>query len=301
MLIPVLVGLTLVIFALINLAPGDPGSAILGSTAPPEAIKEFNENIGYYDPFIIRYGRFLLGMARMDFGVSYESSQPVMTEILERFPLTIEIAAFSMLFAILVGVPLGILSAVKQYSILDEIARVLSVTAAAVPSFWLALLMISFFAVKLKLLPSFGAETAANFILPVISLGTPYAARELRMTRSCMLETIRQDYVRTVRAKGADEKLVIWKHAFKNALLPIVTQIGSHFGVLIGGAIVTETVFSMPGLGSYLIKAIRAKNINSVMGATTIMAVSFCLVMLIVDLLYAKIDPRIKAKYSGGK
>lgn len=298
-LIPVLIGLTFVIFALINLAPGDPGSAILGATAPPEAIQAFNEEIGYYDPFFVRYGRFLLGLLKFDFGASYASKQSVMLEIAGRFPLTLKIAAYSMIFAVVVGVPLGVLSAVKQYSLLDEIARVLSVGFAAVPSFWLALLMISLFAVKLQILPSFGADTWKHFVLPVVALGTPYAARELRMTRSCMLETIRQDYIRTVRAKGAAEKRVIWKHAFKNALLPVVTQVGSHFGVLIGGAIVTETVFSMPGLGTYLITAIHAKNINSVMGATTVMAVSFCLVMLLVDLLYAAIDPRIKAKYSG--
>lgn len=298
-LVPVLIGLTFVIFALINLAPGDPGSAILGATAPPEAISAFNENVGYYDPFLVRYGRFLANLLKFDFGTSYASGQSVMTEIATRFPLTIKIAAYSMIFAVIVGVPLGVLSAVKQYSLLDEVSRVLSVGLAAVPSFWLALLMISLFAVKLEWLPSFGAETSKHFILPVVALGIPYAARELRMTRSCMLETIRQDYVRTVRAKGATEKCVIWRHAFKNALLPVVTQVGSHFGVLIGGAIVTETVFSMPGLGTYLITAIRAKNINSVMGATTVMAVSFCLVMLLVDLLYAAIDPRIRAKYSG--
>lgn len=298
-LIPVLIGLTFVIFALINLAPGDPGSAILGSTAPPEAIQAFNESVGYYDPFFVRYGRFLLGLFRFDFGLSYASGSPVTAEILERFPLTLKIATYSMLFAVVIGVPLGVLSAVKQYSILDEVSRVISVALAAVPSFWLALVMISTFAVKLKILPSYGATSWKHFVLPIVALGLPYAARELRMTRSCMLETIRQDYVRTVRAKGAKEQRVIWKHAFKNALLPVVTQVGSHFGVLIGGAIVTETVFSMPGLGSYLITAIRAKNVNSVMGATTIMAVSFCLVMLLVDLLYAAIDPRIKAKYSG--
>jgi len=298
-LIPVLIGVTFIIFFLMTLSPGDPGTAILGASAPPEAIQAFNQKVGYNDPFLTRYGRYMVGLLKFDLGNSYSSGQSVSGEIAARFPTTLKIAAFGMLFAVLVGVPLGIFSAVKQYSALDNAARVISITLAAIPFFWLGLMMIYWFSLKLHLLPSFGISSWKNFILPVVSLGIPYAARQMRMARSCMLETIRQDYVRTVRAKGAPEKVVIWKHAFKNALMPIITLIGTQFGMLLGGAIVTEAVFSMPGLGTYLITGIRAKDVNAVMGATIVMAISFCLVMLVVDLCYAVIDPRIKAKYAG--
>lgn len=299
LLIPVLLGLTFVIFALIAIAPGNPGRAILGPSATEEAVKQFNENIGYYKPFLVRYGYFLLGVLKLDFGVSYASGASVMEEIINRFPTTLKIAAYSMVFAVCVGVPLGMLSAIKQYSIIDNIARVVSITLAAVPVFWLGLMMVYMFSLKLGWLPSYGVSTWKNFVMPIIALGIPYAARQLRMARSCMLETIRQDYVRTARAKGAPESIVIWRHALKNALLPIITMIGMHFGSLLGGAIVTETVFSMPGLGTYLVTAIRAKDIPAVMGTSIVLAVAFCIVMLFVDLLYAVIDPRIRSKYVG--
>ena len=173
----------------------------------------------------------------------------------------------------------------------------MAITFTAVPFFVLGLMMIYWFSYKLGLLPSFGAKTFSHYILPCTSLGLTYAARELRMTRSCMLETMRQDFVRTVRAKGANERSVIWRHAFKNALLPIITTIGSHFGGLLGGAIVTESVFSMPGLGSYLVSSIRGKDIPAVLGTAIVLAVMFCLVILAVDMLYSVIDPRIKARF----
>lgn len=298
LLIPVLLGVTFIIFALMAIAPGDPGRAILGTSATEEAVIQFNTKIGYYDPFFVKYAKFLVGMMRFDFGTSYSSTTSVTIEIIKRFPTTLAIATFSMLFAVGVGVPLGTLSAVKQYSVTDNISRVTSITLAAIPFFWLGLMMIYWFSLKLHWFPSYGIASWKNFVMPTVALGLPYAARQLRMTRSCMLETIRQDYVRTARAKGALEKTVVWKHAFKNALLPIITMIGMQFGGLLGGAIVTESVFSMPGLGTYLINAIRAKDIPAVMGTTVVLAVAFCLVMMIVDLFYAIIDPRIKAKYS---
>ena len=298
LLIPVLIGVTFLIFSLMALAPGDPGMAILGTAAGPDAIREFNEKIGFYDPFFVRYGNYMLNILRFDFGTSYQSGESVIAEIINRYPTTLNIALFSMLFAVLVGAPLGVLSAVKQYSWIDNISRVLSITFAAVPFFWLGLMMIYWFSTLLGWFPSFGVASWKHYVMPCVALGIPYAARQLRMTRSCMLETIRQGYVRTVRAKGAAERNVIWRHAFKNALLPIITLIGMQFGGLLGGAIVTESVFSMPGLGLYLVTAIRAKDIPVVMCTCIVLAVSFCLVMLVVDMLYAAIDPRIKTKYA---
>jgi peptide/nickel transport system permease protein len=298
LLVPVLIGVTFIIFALMDIAPGDPGRAILGATATQDAVIQFNEKIGYYDPYFVRYGRFILGILKLDFGTSYSSGGKVLDEIVSRFPTTIKIASFSMLFAVFVGVPLGILSAVKQYSAMDNISRVMSITLAAIPFFWLGLMMIYWFSLKLGWLPSYGVSTWKHFIMPTVALGIPYAARQLRMTRSCMLETIRMDYIRTARAKGAEEKKIVLRHAFKNALMPIITMIGMQFGGLLGGAIVTESVFSMPGLGTYLVTAIRAKDVPAVLGTAVVLAVMFCFVMLIVDFFYAVIDPRIKAKYS---
>ena len=301
LLIPVLIGVTFIIFALMSLAPGNPGVAILGASAAPEAIEAFNESVGYYDPFFVRYFDYILDLFRFDLGTSYRSGEAVLVEIAARFPATIAVATFSMLFAVLVGVPLGVLSAVKQYSWMDNIARVLSISLAAVPFFWLGLMFIYWFGMKLHWFPTFGADTWKHYVMPCVALGIPYAARQLRMTRSCMLETIRQGYVRTARAKGAGEKQVIWRHAFKNALISIITLIGMQFGALLGGAIVTEAVFSMPGLGSYMINGIKGKDIPVVLSSVVVMAVSFCLVMLAVDLIYAFIDPRIKSKYAKKK
>jgi len=298
LLIPVLLAVSFVIFALMAMAPGDPGSAILGASAPPEAIQEFNESVGFYDPFFVRYADFLKDLIHLDFGDSYVSKAPVMDEIAKRLPTTIQVATYSMLVAVLVGVPLGVLSAVKQYSLADSISRVLAITLTAVPFFWLGLMLIYWFALKIPIFPSFGVGSLKHYVLPCVSLGLTYAARELRMTRSCMLETLRMDYIRTTRAKGSREKTVIWRHAFKNALLPIITMIGSHFGALLGGAILTESVFSIPGLGTYLISSIRGKDMPAVLGTAMVLAIMFCLVMLVVDLLYAMIDPRIKAKFA---
>ena len=298
LMIPVLLGVSFIIYGLMVMAPGDPGSAILGASATPESILEFNEKVGYYDPFLVRYGRFLLDLVRGDFGTSYLTKTPVGAEIAKRMATTLKIAGCTMIAAVVVGVPLGVLSAVKQYSILDTVSRVLSITLASVPAFWFGLMLIYVFSLKLGWLPSFGATTWRHFVLPTITLGVPYAARQLRMTRSCMLETIRQEYVRTSRAKGAGERAVIWRHAFKNALLPIITMIGVQFGVLLGGAILTESIFSMPGLGTYLINSIRAKDNPAVLGTAITLALMFCLVMLVVDLCYSAIDPRVRARFS---
>ena len=198
----------------------------------------------------------------------------------------------------LLGVPLGILSAVKQYSFLDVLNSVVAMFLSAITAFWLGLLSILLFALKLRLLPSDGADTASAFILPIVTLALPGAAELLRLTRSTMLEIIRQDYIRTARAKGASERIVIWRHALRNATLPIITVAGMYFGSLLGGSVITESVFSMPGVGSLTITAIRSKDIPQVMACVLLMAALFCLIMLLVDLLYAFLDPRIRARYT---
>ena len=203
-----------------------------------------------------------------------------------------------MMCSVLIGVPLGILSAVKQYTFLDTFSRLFAMIFAAFPSFWMGLLLLLLFALKLDLLPTTGADTWAHFILPVIALGVPHAASLLRLTRSSMLETIRADYIRTARAKGVPNAVVITKHALRNALLPIITQCGMTFGAMLGGSVVTEKVFAMPGIGTKLVDSIKQCDMPLIVGACLLISAMYSIIMLVVDLLYAFVDPRIKAKYS---
>ena len=299
MIIPILLGVALVIFFILKLTPGDPGTMILGAGGDQTAIDRLNEELGYNRPVLERFFSYLYNVVfKLDFGSSYRTRLPVIDNIRGRIPVSITLAFSTILFASVIGIPIGVLSAVKQYSLLDTVPTVISLFMAALPGFWLGMMMMYFFSLKLGWLPSNGVGSWQHFILPVVSLGLPYAAQELRFTRSSMLETIRQDYVRTARAKGANERLVIWKHALKNALLPVITVTGGNFGVLLGGAVVTESLFNIPGLGSLIITSIKIKDVPTVMGATLILAFIFSLILLGVDLLYAAVDPRIKAKYS---
>jgi len=299
MIIPILLGVALVIFFILQLTPGDPGTMILGAGGDQTAIDRLNEELGYNRPVLERFFSYLYNVVfKLDFGSSYRTRLPVIDNIRGRIPVSITLAFSTILFASVIGIPIGVLSAVKQYSLLDTVPTVISLFMAALPGFWLGMMLMYFFSLKLGWLPSNGVGSWQHFILPVVSLGLPYAAQELRFTRSSMLETIRQDYVRTARAKGANERLVIWKHALKNALLPVITVTGGNFGVLLGGAVVTESLFNIPGLGSLIITSIKIKDVPTVMGATLILAFIFSLILLGVDLLYAAVDPRIKAKYS---
>lgn len=299
MIIPILLGVALVIFFILQLTPGDPGTMILGAGGDQTAIDRLNEELGYNRPVLERFFSYLYNVVfKLDFGSSYRTRLPVIDNIRGRIPVSITLAFSTILFASVIGIPIGVLSAVKQYSLLDTVPTVISLFMAALPGFWLGMMMMYFFSLKLGWLPSNGVGSWQHFILPVVSLGLPYAAQELRFTRSSMLETIRQDYVRTARAKGANERLVIWKHALKNALLPVITVTGGNFGVLLGGAVVTESLFNIPGLGSLIITSIKIKDVPTVMGATLILAFIFSLILLGVDLLYAAVDPRIKTKYS---
>lgn len=225
------------------------------------------------------------------------TARPVFEEIFVRFPVTLKLALTSIALVILIGIPIGILSAVKQYSFLDVISTVSAMLMASIPGFWLGLMMILLFSLHLGWLPSNGIGSFSHYIMPTIALALPIAAEVLRMTRSTMLETIRQDYIRTARSKGATEKIVIWRHALKNALLPVITVIGSEFGGLLGGTILIESVFAIPGLGSLVVNSIRTKDVPQVMAATLFIALIFCVVLLLVDIAYAYIDPRVKARY----
>ena len=297
MIFPVILGVSFLIFTIMDLTPGDPAIMILGEGAQPEEYVALREEMGLNDPFFVRYFRYVTGALHGDFGKSYRTNIPVFQEIATRLPYTVALAVISTIIAIVVGIPIGILSAVKQYSFTDNAAIGTSLMLTSMPSFWLAMMLILLFSLKLRLLPSLGMGSWRHIILPAIATSSSTMASLLRMTRSTMLEVIRQDYIRTARAKGAKERRVIFGHALRNALLPVVTIIGVNFGFALGGTIVVEQVFAIPGLGQLMINAIRAKDVPMVIAAVLFAAIIASIINLIVDILYAYIDPRLKSKY----
>ena len=301
MMLPVILGVSFIIFTIMYFIPGDPASNILGVGASQEAIDQLNDQLGYNQPFLVRYVTYITDAAfKLDFGVSYQNKLPVTGEIAKRLPVSAKLAFGSILLSLLIGVPLGVLSAVRQYSLSDKIPTGVALFVAAVPAFIIGMILMLIFSLKLGWLPVSGVTQGwKSYVLPVISLGLPYGARQLRFTRSSMLETIRQDYVRTAKAKGASHKTVIWRHAMKNALMPVITVAGTSFGALLGGAIATESLFGLPGLGTYISDGVKLKDVPAVLGGIIVFALLFSLVMLAVDLSYAFVDPRIKARYTG--
>lgn len=299
-LFPTLLAIIFIVFGTMNLTPGDPARVMLGQQARPEAIEKLNHELGFDRPFIVRYGDYVVKLVGGDMGKSYTNGRSVFDTIISRFPTTVKLATYAILLSVLIGVPLGIIAAVKQYSVFDILGTSAAMFMASMPGFWFGLMAILLFSLKLGWLPSNGVDTWQGFILPSLTLAIPVSASLLRMTRTTMLETIRQDYVRTARAKGQTEKKVIFHHALKNALLPVVTVAGMEFGWLLGGAVVVETVFSINGVGKLIIDAIRMKDVPQVTGCALFLAFFFMMVMLIVDILYAYIDPRIRARYQRG-
>lgn len=297
LLIPVLLGVSLLVFAIMYLTPGDPAQLILGENAPKAAVEALREKMGLNDPFFIQYFRFVKNAVMGDFGRSYTTGREVFKEIFSRFPNTLVLAILGVFISVLIGIPIGIISATRQYSFLDSFSMVFALLGVSMPVFWLGLMLILTFSVKLRLLPSGGFDSLTSLVLPAITLGVGSAAIVTRMTRSSMLEVIRQDYIRTARAKGVAEKVVINKHALKNALIPIITVVGLQFGSLLGGAVLTESVYSWPGVGRLMVEAIRQKDSPTVLAAVIFLATAFSVVNLFVDLLYAFADPRIKSQY----
>lgn len=301
--IPVLIGATLLVFAILDNAPGDPAKIILGNGATAEALAMKRAELGLDDPFVVRYGRFLLSMLRGDLGVSYRNGEAVTNLILGRLGNTLVLAASGMLFAVIIGIPVGVISAIKQYSLLDKFTMVLTLFFMAVPTFWFALILVIVFALNLQWLPATGMghnfpDLVKSLVLPTITLGFGYAALIARTTRSSVLEVMRQDYIDTSRSKGITERKVIWKHMMKNALIPIVTVVGLNFGTLLGGSVLTETIFSWPGVGRFVVESISNKDIPCVLGSIVMLSILFTVVNLIVDILYVYLDPRIKSGYS---
>lgn len=301
LMIPVLLGISFLIFLLMYFTPGDPAQMILGDLAEKEEVEALREEMGLNDGFFERYFKYIAGLFQGDLGTSYTTKLPVWDEIAARLPVTAKVAFFVILFSVMVGVPIGILSAVRQYSLIDSITRVLALLGITMPSFWLALLLVLLFSVKLEWLPASGLYGPLYYIMPILSISAVSVATITRTSRSSMLEVVRQDYIRTARAKGQKESVVMFKHALLNALIPILTIVGIQFAGGLGGAVVNEQVFAIPGVGKLMVDAIKARNYPLVQGSVLVLAVLQSLVNLLVDLLYAFVDPRIRSQYNRGK
>lgn len=296
-LIPVIVGVTLIVYFIMSLAPGDPAKMILGDEASPESIQQLRTEMGLDDPLLIQYGRYMIKIIQGDMGISYKSKKPVTQEIWARFPNTIKLTLTAISFAVIIALPLGIIAAVKQNSFIDGFSMFLALLGVSMPAFWFGLLLILFFSLGLGWFPSSGSDTLKSIVLPSIALGFLHMASIARTTRSSMLEVIRQDFIRTARSKGLSYSKVIRKHALPNALIPTVTVIGLQVGVLLGGAVIIETVFAWPGVGRLMVMSIMGRDMPMVMGCIIIFATGFSIVNLLVDLLYGFIDPRIRSMY----
>ena len=284
-MIPILLGVTIIIFSMMYFTPGDPARMILGDEASEEAVQELREEFGLTGSYFERYWKYLTGLLRGDLGISYTTREPVTKEIGVRFPITLKITCLVCIFSVCVGIPAGIISATRQYSVLDNLVTVLAMLGIRMPNFWLALLLILYFSVHLGVLPPSGLYTWTSYILPVLSISAATLATITRMTRSSMLEVIRQDYIRTARAKGSSEKTVIIRHALKNALIPIITVVGFQFAVGIGGAVVNEQIFAIPGIGKMMVDAIKQRNYPLVQGGVLVIALSYSLLNLLIDLI----------------
>ena len=298
MMIPVLLGVILLVFFIMNLASGNAVLLILGENATEEAVAVKTRELGLDRPILVRYAAYVADLVRGDMGTSYFSSRSVAEEVLSRFPATLKLAVVSAIISTLLAIPLGIFAAVRQNTLFDNFSMILSLVGYSMPAFWLALMLMMLFAEKLGWLPAQGMNNGwRSYVLPAVSIGFINMAAIARTTRSTMLETVRQDYIRTARAKGVDEEAVVMDHAFPNALIPTITVIGVQFGNLLGGAILVETVFAWPGLGRLMVQSVNNRDVPLVLGCIVILSISYSVVNLLVDLVYAVMDPRVRTMY----
>lgn len=292
-IIPVILGVTLVVFLIMQMVPGDPAAILAGEGASQETIEQYREDLGLNRPVAEQYMSYVGNVFQGDLGNSLKNKQPVLDEILLRLPITMELAFYSILITIVLGLAAGIISAVKPYSIRDVSVMVVALLGISLPSFWLGLLLMYLFSVKLQWLPVAGWDGPLNIILPALTLGVGGAAIVARMTRSSMLDVIGQDYIRTARAKGLKEQFVIYKHALRNALIPVITVVGLQFGSLLGGTVLVESVFAINGLGRMIVDAIRTRDLPMVQGGVLVASLVFVFVNLLVDVLYRAVNKRI--------
>ena len=291
----VLFGVSCVVFFILYLT-GDPTLVLLPPDASAEDVIRFREVMGFNDPFIVQYGRFLAGALRGNFGQSIRHGEPAFDLVLERMPATFELAGAGLLIALCLAIPAGIISAVRRNTLADYVATVVALLGQSMPTFWLGIMLILVFSVQFNLLPSSGRGGLQHLILPAVTLGLFTTARITRLTRSGMLEVLNQDYIRTARAKGVSNQPVVWKHALKNAAIPIVTIVGIELGTLLGGSVITETIFAWPGVGRLSVQAIYNRDYPVVQAAVFLLATTFVLVNLFVDVIYTYLDPRIRLR-----
>ncbi|ADH98485.1 nickel ABC transporter permease [Salisediminibacterium selenitireducens] len=294
-MIPILLVVTIIAFLFVHLTPGDPIRIMYGAEIDQETYELMREREGFNDPLYVQYGRYMYDIViEQDFGQSYRTRSDVSEEVIRRFGYTFALTMLSMFWAILIGVTVGIISATKRNSLLDRIGMVSTITALSIPEFWFGLMMMQVFAVSLGWFPTSGSGTWLHIILPSLTLGFGVAATIVRFTRSSVLEVLREDFVRTARAKGQKERVVIWSHVLRNALIPVVTMAGLQFGFLIGGAVVVEQVFAWPGLGSYLIDGILTRDYPVVQALILLFSFQFLMINLLVDISYGFLNPQIR-------
>lgn len=302
-MIPTMLAIIFIIFFIVQLMPSTPGRIILGIKASEEQVYEKNKELGYYDPLPVKYYHYVKNALNGDFGTSYQSGRPVFDVLLPKFPTTLRLAFFSILTASVVGVLLGILSAEKRYSAADVLMTVLALFFASIPTYFLGIIMMLFFSLRLGILPSSGAGDWRYMVMPVLSLALPSAAFISRITRSTMLDTISEDYVMTARAKGCPPMRIIFSHELRNAMMPVVTDVGMSFAGLLGGSVIVENVFGLPGFGNIILNAINTQDSPVLMASVILLSFIFMLVMLVIDVVYALLDPRVTARTmkGGGK
>lgn len=302
LLIPILLGVSAIIFALKTVTPGDPARQILGNDATQEQVDAKREELGLNDPVIVQYGRYIWGVVRGDFGESYRTGEPVLSEIFPRLKTSAIITLGAVAIGAILGIILGIVSALRKYTFVDSLVLVISMFFQSVPEFVVGLVLIMIFAVNLHLLPANGIDTPLGYIMPMLCIGLPSIASYTRITRSSMLEVLGEDYIRTARAKGQTEHNITYHHALRNAMIPVAQSVGTSLGNSIGGGMVVETVFGVPGVGKYIVDSITQRNYPSILGGALIIAMVLVVINLLVDIAFVIIDPRLKTTIiSGGK
>jgi peptide/nickel transport system permease protein len=294
-LIPTLIGVSFIVFSLLYLSPGDAALAVAGPEASKEVIETIRQNLGLNDPFLIQYGRYLKNLVlNFDLGTSYQTGRSVTQSLLSAFPNTLKLAGGSLVIAVIFGIIFGVIAAVKKNTFVDSLITTVGMIGLAMPIFWTGLLLIILFSTKLKVLPASGFSSIKHMILPWLALGFQSSAVIMRMTRSAMLDVLDKDYIKTAYAKGLSEKVIILIHALKNAMVPVITTIGLQAGGLLGGSILTETIFSIPGIGRLMVESIKTRDYPMILGGIMLIAIMYSLISIIVDIMYGIINPRIK-------
>jgi len=295
----ILFAIAFIVFSLVYLTPGEPSHLILPITATDVEHAFFNEMHGLDRPFFVRFVDYIYGiLTRFDFGLSFRSNMPVVNDLTRIFPITFNLAFLGVFFTMLIGVPLGVLAAVKHSTIIDRTVNVWAIFIGTVPGFFLALVLVLLFSIRFKWFPVFGVGTIRHYVLPVAAMAIPGSAGFIRLTRAVMLDTVHMEYIKTARAKGSSEMVVIWKHAFRNAMLPVINGAGLMFASLLGGTVLIEQIFAMHGIGMYALQALRLNDYPAIMASTIFLSFIFSMVILAIDIIYAFLDPRIKAKFS---